>query len=198
MGQIRAGQIGVVVAQGGAALPIGAKSALYKPELSTSGTSASSSRTAARRVSSAPVLPPGTVAPIHPVGFLVITKSRVYGVPVADEYARAARSSGSLGPQSFGLSPEQLDVVRIEPKKFEGKDGSGRIVDMIGIVTTLEGLPLPKGAIANRLGDFTDITELESRRSEEHTSELQSPDHLVCRLLLEKKKQKIRKNTILN
>src|SRR5258708_26650329 len=25
------------------------------------------------------------------------------------------------------------------------------------------------------------------RRSEEHTSELQSPDHLVCRLLLEKK-----------
>src|SRR5207244_13126127 len=27
-------------------------------------------------------------------------------------------------------------------------------------------------------------------RSEEHTSELQSPDHLVCRLLLEKKKRK--------
>src|SRR5438552_10030408 len=36
-------------------------------------------------------------------------------------------------------------------------------------------------------------------RSEEHTSELQSPDHLVCRLLLEKKKikQKIT-NTILH
>src|SRR5438876_5861115 len=29
-----------------------------------------------------------------------------------------------------------------------------------------------------------------SRRSEEHTSELQSPVHLVCRLLLEKKKKK--------
>ena len=28
----------------------------------------------------------------------------------------------------------------------------------------------------------------EAARSEEHTSELQSPDHLVCRLLLEKKK----------
>src|SRR5258708_17941924 len=28
-------------------------------------------------------------------------------------------------------------------------------------------------------------------RSEEHTSELQSPDHLVCRLLLEKKKRLI-------
>src|SRR5690348_17372163 len=30
-----------------------------------------------------------------------------------------------------------------------------------------------------------------ARRSEEHTSELQSPVHLVCRLLLEKKKKKI-------
>ena len=30
-------------------------------------------------------------------------------------------------------------------------------------------------------------------RSEEHTSELQSPDHLVCRLLLEKKKKKSKK-----
>src|SRR5258708_27022282 len=28
-------------------------------------------------------------------------------------------------------------------------------------------------------------------RSEEHTSELQSPDHLVCRLLLEKKKTRV-------
>src|SRR5438552_7985508 len=32
-------------------------------------------------------------------------------------------------------------------------------------------------------------------RSEEHTSELQSPDHLVCRLLLEKKKKT---NNIIN
>src|SRR5690348_17391532 len=32
------------------------------------------------------------------------------------------------------------------------------------------------------------------QRSEEHTSELQSPVHLVCRLLLEKKKKKNNKN----
>src|SRR5690348_17982504 len=32
--------------------------------------------------------------------------------------------------------------------------------------------------------------ELADGRSEEHTSELQSPVHLVCRLLLEKKKKK--------
>src|SRR5258708_29772082 len=33
-------------------------------------------------------------------------------------------------------------------------------------------------------------TATKQGRSEEHTSELQSPDHLVCRLLLEKKKKK--------
>src|SRR5258708_29729007 len=34
--------------------------------------------------------------------------------------------------------------------------------------------------------------KLLNERSEEHTSELQSPDHLVCRLLLEKKKINIK------
>src|SRR5258708_20786207 len=33
-------------------------------------------------------------------------------------------------------------------------------------------------------------------RSEEHTSELQSPDHLVCRLLLEKKKNQYPTHTL--
>src|SRR5258708_22486915 len=33
------------------------------------------------------------------------------------------------------------------------------------------------------------LSPFASWRSEEHTSELQSPDHLVCRLLLEKKKK---------
>src|SRR5438552_14091057 len=38
---------------------------------------------------------------------------------------------------------------------------------------------------------FGNIAEMRTgERSEEHTSELQSPDHLVCRLLLEKKKKK--------
>src|SRR5258708_12019955 len=41
-----------------------------------------------------------------------------------------------------------------------------------------------------RLKKFEDDeTQRTQARSEEHTSELQSPDHLVCRLLLEKKKK---------
>lgn len=163
MVQIPAGQIGVVVAQVGTALPIGAKSAIYKPEFASYQDIGLFVGKGGQKGVQRTVLPPGTVAPIHPVGFLVITKSRVYGVPVADEYRRLARAAGGLGPRAFGLSPEQLDVVRIEPRKLEDTGGRGRIIDMIGIVTTLEGAPLPKGAIANRLGDFSDITELESR-----------------------------------
>src|SRR5262245_63487003 len=40
-------------------------------------------------------------------------------------------------------------------------------------------------------GNAQSLKETELARSEEHTSELQSLRHLVCRLLLEKKKQKI-------
>src|SRR5258708_24329916 len=46
---------------------------------------------------------------------------------------------------------------------------------------------LAAGLAAERRGEENRIRD---RRSEEHTSELQSPDHLVCRLLLEKKKTK--------
>src|SRR5438552_18880980 len=38
-------------------------------------------------------------------------------------------------------------------------------------------------------GHHVILALLSDMRSEEHTSELQSPDHLVCRLLLEKKKK---------
>src|SRR5689334_24478706 len=39
------------------------------------------------------------------------------------------------------------------------------------------------------------MASMQNRRSEEHTSELQSQFHLVCRLLLEKKKKKKKKKT---
>src|SRR5207244_7313905 len=45
--------------------------------------------------------------------------------------------------------------------------------------------PTPPRLVGRRHGESLTATRL---RSEEHTSELQSPDHLVCRLLLEKKK----------
>src|SRR5258708_36423926 len=47
----------------------------------------------------------------------------------------------------------------------------------------------PRARILGRLGGgVARRARRRGVRSEEHTSELQSPDHLVCRLLLEKKK----------
>src|SRR5258708_25159138 len=44
-------------------------------------------------------------------------------------------------------------------------------------------------SVENIVGAQHDVWAVNVERSEEHTSELQSPDHLVCRLLLEKKKK---------
>src|SRR5258708_24260620 len=54
------------------------------------------------------------------------------------------------------------------------------------IITAIEDL----GPNVLRLQHVVQIRNRAIVRSEEHTSELQSPDHLVCRLLLEKKKKK--------
>src|SRR2546422_2030094 len=47
-----------------------------------------------------------------------------------------------------------------------------------------------EAAYAFRVTRGSDLVLVELQRSEEHTSELQSRLHLVCRLLLEKKKKK--------
>src|SRR5229473_7739325 len=44
---------------------------------------------------------------------------------------------------------------------------------------------------------FAPVPNALGRRSEEHTSELQSLAYLVCRLLLEKKKKKIKNHTFI-
>src|SRR5947208_13115335 len=56
-----------------------------------------------------------------------------------------------------------------------------------------------RAALETRLTGLSKIpskSKIEQNRSEEHTSELQSPDHLVCRLLLEKKKKNNHKQKI--
>ena len=83
----------------------------------------------------------------------MVTTQGVYGLPVSPELVSQSKG-GMLVPESFGLSPDQLRVVVIAP------DG---VVDVIGVVTTLEGPPLPSGDIASRLGGFDDIAEMETR-----------------------------------
>src|SRR5258708_14305572 len=71
--------------------------------------------------------------------------------------------------------------------------GSGKILSLpsagsmrpIWLVPNSAIQIIPSGAATRPYGRARGVG-----RSEEHTSELQSPDHLVCRLLLEKKKKK--------
>src|SRR5258708_13434766 len=50
---------------------------------------------------------------------------------------------------------------------------------------------LPRPSVRGSAGKAWNRHSSSTKRSEEHTSELQSPDHLVCRLLLEKKKKRM-------
>ena len=117
MVQIAAGQIGVVIAQVGKPLPIGAKSGAYKPEFGNFQNLEAFVSGGGEKGVQRSVLPPGTVVPIHPVGFLVITRDTVYGVPIDEAYAALERRGG-LKPETFGLQPSQLEVTRIQPRVF--------------------------------------------------------------------------------
>jgi len=157
--QIPAGKIGVVVAQVGTSLPTGAKSAVYREEFGNFGNLDAFLANGGQKGVQRPVLPPGTLAPIHPAAFLVITESRVFGVPISEELKlKAVGRDGSLLPESFELEPGQLRVIRIGPQV---RSEDGKTIDTIGIVTAYEGDPLPPGAIASRLSGFADIHEME-------------------------------------
>lgn len=160
--QIPAGEIGVVIAQVGERLPIGAKSAVYKPEFGNFIDTHKFLEAGGQKGVQRPVLPPGSLLPIHPVGFIVITKREVYGLPISPELADLDPKSGKLTPEAFGLNPRQLELLRIQP---EPRGPEGKTTDMIGIVTCYEGEPLPSGDIASRLGGFKDIGEMDKAGS---------------------------------
>ena len=154
--QVPAGEIGVVIAQVGRPLPIGAKSAVHRPVFGNYGDLRAFLDNGGEKGVQRPVLPPGTLAPIHPIAFLVLTAREVFGVPVAPELA-FEENKGRLTPESFGVQAKQLRVVVIAPSENR---------DMIGLVTALEGEPLPSGDIASRLGGFADVAQLEEGSSD--------------------------------
>lgn len=158
--QVRAGEIGVVVAQVGRPLPIGAKSAESVSDLNLITNLHAWLQAGGQKGVQRPVLPPGSLMPVHPVGFLVITRERVYGVPVAQQFQRL-QARGKFTYEAFGLEESQLKVTVITPRSA----GGGGVVDTCGIVTALEGQPLPSGAIAGRLGEFEDVKRLEGEHA---------------------------------
>jgi hypothetical protein len=156
--QVPAGEVGVVISQVGAPLPIGAKSAVYKNAFGNFSDMRAFVANGGQKGVQRPVFSPGTLAPIHPVGFLVVTKSQVYGLPISPELRAQGGKLRTLTPAAFGLRPQQLELMRIEPQQSV-KDRA--LMDVVGIVTTYEGDPLPSGDIASRLGGFADIAAME-------------------------------------
>ena len=142
--QVPPNQIGLVIGQVGAALPTGAKSAAYRPEFGNFADVRTFLSYGGQRGVQRPVLPPGTTAPIHPVGFVVLTSDATFGEVVSDATLAAIRQ----------VDPAVLRVVHITPQGDR---------DIVGVVTTLEGPP--SGDIASRIGGFSDVTAMEAAAS---------------------------------
>ena len=155
--QIPTGEIGLVVAQVGAPLPTGWKSGIYKSGFGQFTDVRAFIDRGGQQGVQRPVLPPGAIVPLHPVAFLVLTQSRSFGLPVNREYR------DKFGPALFGLKAEDLTLKVIEPSRVK-EGGLEKTIDMVGIVETREGEPLPSGDIACRLGRFDDVTNMEAAR----------------------------------
>src|SRR5690348_18158200 len=68
----------------------------------------------------------------------------------------------------------------------------GQSMQAAGYTLTYESLQTRQLQNAQQTSAIVQVSRGGSHRSEEHTSELQSPVHLVCRLLLEKRKKTTR------
>src|SRR5206468_6029528 len=82
----------------------------------------------------------------------------------------------------------KLRIARITPEELKQKLDAGEDIMVVDLRSSVEFEGEGDTVVAGALRMNTD--EIEARRSEEHTSELQSRSDLVCRLLLEKKKKK--------
>src|SRR5258708_1850994 len=134
-------------------------------------------------------------------------KDNVIGILLAKDllgyYANAEAFDvrDMLRPAVFVPESKRLNILLREFK--ENRNHIAIVVDEYGGVAGLVTIEDVLEQIVGDIEDEYDFDETEDNiipdkagrfrnriRSEEHTSELQSPDHLVCRLLLEKKKKK--------
>src|SRR5207244_5243983 len=118
----------------------------------------------------------------------------------------ASVSSGALPRKDSGLFIADPGVAVVGVKPADDRTGAVvKLVDLTGVARAVAVWPGAYGFRGARRANFVEMNgdrvpvapdghvtiDLPAwgaaARSEEHTSELQSPDHLVCRLLLEKK-----------
>src|SRR5437762_6569729 len=101
-----------------------------------------------------------------------------------------------LGPGGGKPLGDRLEVVHLEPDVMDAGEALAPLGPGHGVVLELEdgqveiavAQVVPAGVRVLDPPDLLHAEHVDVERSEEHTSELQSPMYLVCRLLLEKKK----------
>src|SRR5205814_5445077 len=107
---------------------------------------------------------------------------------LAQAQGEGAKGSAKVGRRIVpGFGPVVVVLKDLPPPKASQKPGQIHFVRE-GLGTTPERYQQLKAEAARRAKELRAKTPPEELRSEEHTSELQSLRHLVCRLLLEKKK----------
>src|SRR5258708_24445339 len=84
-----------------------------------------------------------------------------------------------------GIGPSRAEEI----VRYRSKNGPFTSVDELSRVPHVGDMPPQEFEQVKRQFTILTADKMVNCRSEEHTSELQSPDHLVCRLLLEKKKR---------
>ena len=138
--QVPAGQIGLVIAQIGQPLPIGAKSAVYTHGFGNftdlhafveGVPGPGGQKIRGQKGVQRPVLSPGTLAPIHPVGFLVITKPQIYGIPVSEELRTAIEREDAhsrrvrIGRKATRRDPHRTQGYGKRARSRYGRRGHG-------------------------------------------------------------------------
>src|SRR5258708_24530281 len=131
-------------------------------------------------------------------------KSKGFCVEIGEHTTLLARLTQPEAPflveELKELPSSEIGAISEWIKSTQGRGSTGYAHATCGIYPskrvvrrhTLDTKRVKEPAYFNEIYSQQFRVESEKFRSEEHTSELQSPDHLVCRLLLEKKK----KNTI--
>src|SRR5438552_12544297 len=101
---------------------------------------------------------------------------------------RAVRMTAKDTVLTGSLDGGQFAGCEVPPQAMVRPAGSGPRASRVG--PSFDTRKMPRRVRASPLGPNRRGARVAVQgRSEEHTSELQSPDHLVCRLLLEKKKK---------
>src|SRR5207244_8506931 len=113
----------------------------------------------------------------------VVVDEAAYGQPLRENlphcHREPIRTVARWGAVVLRNEPGDRNACKIVDQRQHGfPDGSADVLEV-----NIDAVWTGRGQSCRKIGGAM----IDRGRSEEHTSELQSPDHLVCRLLLEKK-----------